>query len=249
MSETTQPVDNLAWKNTLPPETQDNANKTNKSAPDDKQKRHAEQIEWSRKEVERKTKLAINAYVKLAKEDVQNLIDLHETDPKLANEVAKQFDYDSYEEAIWSVKGTKKTEPKETNNWLSDDEFSKRYKAQRAKEVHAESLEHAGSIIDSSIDDDEIAQSVREKFDELSDWRQLTRKRAEEYARMAILYVTDWKVSAKKKAKLSDDLYSTWLSWRGKKSNKSSNPLDDSPAKGIVITADGKIVSTSNKQQ
>lgn len=54
-------------------------------------KRAMQIAEGSKREVDRVRALAVDAEVKLAAQDANNLLELAKKDPKLANEVAKRF--------------------------------------------------------------------------------------------------------------------------------------------------------------
>jgi|6_EtaG_2_1085325.scaffolds.fasta_scaffold00322_12 hypothetical protein len=66
-------------------------------------KRHQEQMEGSRQEVERMRSLLIDSGVQNAEQNAKSLLELHEKDPIAANEVAKRFGYKSYGDAKEAV--------------------------------------------------------------------------------------------------------------------------------------------------
>ena len=98
MENLNEELDNLeVWENENQeidetPEEQDNSH-------NNKETRYKEQLKGSREEAERLRNLVIDREVKAAEKDARSLLELHDTDPKLANEVAKRFGYDDYEEA------------------------------------------------------------------------------------------------------------------------------------------------------
>lgn len=65
--------------------------------PDPKEKRHAEQLQGSKAEVERMRGLAIEATFTAAEKDISILQELHTKDPKLAQAVSERFDWEKSE--------------------------------------------------------------------------------------------------------------------------------------------------------
>ena len=55
----------------------------------EQRKRHLEQLEWSKKEVEKKESLVIDSYKRLAENDSSVLIDLHDKDPRIYKNAKK----------------------------------------------------------------------------------------------------------------------------------------------------------------
>ena len=80
--------------------------------------RYKEQMKGSQEEAMRLRNLAIEQWVRAAENDARSLLELHDVDPKLADEVARRFNYDNFEDA-------KKFIDKKFNNsdWIKEDIF------------------------------------------------------------------------------------------------------------------------------
>jgi hypothetical protein len=61
--------------------------------------RYKQQLEGSKAEAERLKAMLIDEEVSKASQDAKKLLELHKKDPKLADEVAKKFNYSSFDEA------------------------------------------------------------------------------------------------------------------------------------------------------
>jgi hypothetical protein len=195
----------LLWDN-----PQDNDSTTEEVYTAEQRKRHLQQLEWSRQESERKEALLVDTYKSLASKDASALHDLHEKDPKLADKVAKEFWYEDYRDLNKSLKW-------ETSKWLSEDDLENWYQKRRAKDEHSEALKEAKSII--SKLPVEVREKAQEYFDDISEWKTLTRDRANKFADMATLYVSRDKIKDEKYSNALADAMSTWV-WNSK-SNKS----------------------------
>ena len=173
---------------------------------DVKAKRHAQQMEWSRLEVERLERIAFESQRKLAETDANNLLELHKTDPKLAEKVAKSFNYWSFEEARQVIIAGNVIEQK------PEDDFEVKYSRKRAEERHQEALEDATKFIKKSKLDDEKREAAQNYFDKITAGKQLTRDEALEYADMATLYVQKENIKEWKYQEWLKELQSSWLS-------------------------------------
>lgn len=160
----------------------------------EQRKRHLEQLEWSKKEAEKKETLLVETYKDLASKDADVLKTLHDKDPKLADKVAKEFWYDDYRDI------EKSTNP-ESNKWLSEDDLEDWYQKRKAKDEHSSALKEARNII--SKLPDEVKEKAQEYFDDISEWKSLTREKATKFAEMATLYVS--------KDNIKSDKYNTAL--------------------------------------
>lgn len=227
-----QNKDNLNQGINETPDT-DNSHKSQSDSPDEQvSKRHAEQMEWARKEVQRLKEIAIEAAVKEASVNAKSLIDLHSKDPKLANEVAKKFNYSSYEEAKkvidemdwWTAK-------QQSSWWLTEEEFEKkfqeRYQKMKSEETHQQALSKAYWIINKLPE--ELRDLATSKFDKAVWKKKLTIEDAVEFAEMATLYVTKDKLKWAKREEALAMLASTWA-W-----NSSNVVSDDDDWKKYVV--------------
>lgn len=171
--------DNLEQEN-LNNETPDNQEN---SQTDQKELRHAQQLEWSRKEVEK----MVDVFVDKVWKDATILYDIQETDPKLANRIAKKFGYTDSKEALSSYEQQNQPEWKRT----MEEDFDALYKQRRDRERHEEALEEVNQKINSL--DEESKEEVRQTFKELTEGKTLTNKNAIKFLEMATLYSGKWR--------------------------------------------------------
>lgn len=190
------------------PEEQDNSHTS-------KETRYKEQLKGSREEAERLRNLIIDREVKAAEKDAKSLLELHETDPKLANEVAKRFGYDDYEDARWEIEKKVSSWVEKTNDVDLEEKFEKMYQERKAKETHEEALKQANKILN-KIKDEGLRGMAQSKFDNLAKWKTLSIDEAEELAEMATLYVNKDNLRENKYEEWLWDYASTWM-WMGKK--------------------------------
>lgn len=210
--------DNAGEEKTTTPEWQDN------SSADPKEIRHAQQMAWSKAEVERLANIAFEAQVKLAEQDAWNLLELHEKDPKLAERVAQHFKYPSFEAAKSTFVKWNSVEKK------VDDDFDTRYQAKRAEERHQEALEQANTFIDKAKLPPELAEQAKEYFDDITKGRQLTPSEALKFADIATTYVQKDTTNEKKYQDWLKKMSATWIS----NSNRQANVADDDISKMII---------------
>lgn len=194
--------------------SEDQEDQTDNSEQEDpKAKRHSEQMEWARKEVQRIRELAISTAVKAASYDPESLVELNQKDPKLAKEVAKQLDFSQTER--WTFENFLKW-----NKQSSEEDKEAYYKRRRAEELHTESIERATELIN-KIEDEDLRDKALEKFEKISEWKRLNYKDATEFAEMAIKYVwANKKVDSKNIAAAKASSTTVW------KSNKNSSEED-----------------------
>lgn len=229
---TEKEIDNNGEENKMTlDENQDN------SPEDAKAKRHAEQMAWSKAEVERLEAIALEAQKKLAEVDANNLLELYSTNPQMAEKVAKRFWYDSFAEAKAKITGGSTVQVK------TEDDFDVRYQAKRAEERHQEAIEDATSFIEKSKLEEAKQQEAKTYFDRITNGKQLTRAEAIEYADMATLYVQKERIKEWKYQEWLKEMQSSWLSLNSKKTSvKSDEPL--------TIVRNGElIVLPSNKSK
>ena len=199
----TEATDNATEEDNAESEDQD-------TVEDPKATRHAQQMEWARKEVQRLREIAVTTAVRAASLDPQSLVDLHKSDPKLAKEVASNLDFTQTERWTFEnfLKGKK---------WSDDEDKESYYQRRRAEEIHSEALDRATKLID-KIKDEDLREKAKAKFDKISDWKRLTYDDAEEFAEMAISFV--WaknNVDSKERAAAKAVSTTVW------KSNKNSS--------------------------
>ena len=206
-------MDNLEMDESVTPKVDNSQTDSQEPAEDAEvtKERYKQMIEGSKQEALTKGELAYNLAVKVAWLDANSLLELHETDPKMAEKVAKHYKYDSFDDAkrqiSWDV------EPEKEN---IEEKFETLYKERRAKEVHETSLVKAEKMI--SKLDEELQIKATSYFDKMTKWRTLDEKSALEYAEMATLYVSRDKIRDWKASESLAQLSSTGLgkSWKGK---------------------------------
>lgn len=208
-------------------------------------KRHQEQMEGSKQEVERMRSLLIDSEVQKAEQNAKSLLELHEKDPKTANEVAKRFNYSSYNEAKEVI--TKS----DSNYWVqqnaspknTETDFEAFYQKKRAEEVHDESIGKAEKII-SNIKDEDKQKQARSHFDKITKWKMLTVDEAKEFAEMATLYVNKDSIRQGRSQEAMSLLGTSWLS------NPWTNvpPINQDDEHANMVIREGKLVPlNSNK--
>jgi len=177
-----------------------------------KEKRKSQQDEGNRQENLRLRNLLVEAEVAKAKNDGNSLKNLHDTDPKIAESVAKKFWYDSYDEAIKAYEKWVK------GDWLNDQkpessekDFEKWYQKRKTEETHVEAMAKAEKLLN-KIKDEELQKEAKVYFDKMSKWKKLTIEEAEEFADMATLYVNKETIKSERYSKWLADLASSWVS-------------------------------------
>ena len=181
---------------------------------DAKAQRKSQQEEGNRQENLRLRNLLVEAEVTKAKNDGNSLLELSQKDPKIANLVAKEFWYDSYEEALsvykWGTKGDWINDQKPAV-WSSEKDFEKWYQKRKAEETHAEAMIKAEKLL-WKIKDEDLQKEAKVYFDKISKWKKLTMEDAEEFAEMATLYVNKDNIKSERYSKWLADLASSWVS-------------------------------------
>lgn len=188
----------------------DDDDSENDDEQDAKSKRHKEQMEWSKKEVERIRSIAIETAVVAAKADARSLMKLHEADPKLANDVAKKFGYDNYKDAESAIEA----EIKKNDKSSDDDDFESKYAKKKAEEEHQRALKLADKEFGKL--DEEIGAKAQRYFERITKWQQLDLDSVEELIDMARHYAKKWKTSedSERRAKESYHSMGVWSGWR-----------------------------------
>ena len=196
--------------------------------------RHAQQLAWSKAEVERLEAIALNAQVKLAANDANNLLELYNSDPKLADKVAKKFGYSDFNDAKSTITSWSAIEQK------VEDDFDTKYQKKRAEERHQEAVEDANAFIDKSKLDEDLQDQAKDYFTKITRWQQLTRAEAIEFAEMATLYVQKDKIKAGRYEDQMKEISSSTVS-----NSKKSSPKTDEP---IEVVRNWQLVTLSSNK-
>lgn len=229
-------MDNLEPTTTpVAPEWQDNPQEPVDAA---KAKRHSEQMEWARQEVEhmkaeaeKAQAIAYKAAVSAAKVDWNSLLELYDEDPKLAEKVAKEWFWMTIDQVKAHVNGDLPPVPQTITTEDAEKLFEQKYEARKTEEMHQESLKIAEGIF-SKIKDESLQSEAKKQFDLLSEWRKLTPSLANQLAEMATLYVNKDNLMSgaytrsvealsstglspsKKSTENSSDVWRIWLDWK-----------------------------------
>jgi len=164
----------------------------------EKAKRYKEQLAWSKLEADRLRTFAKE--IKNVAIDSNSLIELNKKDPKMANEVAIEFWYESFDDAKTTITWEPEKKEIKTSEFTEDD-FEKMYLKRKWKEEHEKALKKADKLISNL--DDWLQEQARKYFNKISEGKKLDDETALEFAEMATLYVS--------KDKLKSDKYSDWL--------------------------------------
>lgn len=213
------------------PDSQDNQEKSHAEL------RHSQQMEWSRKEVERLKKIALDTAVNAAKVDANTLLDLHKQDPKLANEASKAFNWKDTQ--WWSYENFLSWREK-WNTVLQEDDREIRYQKKRAQEKHEEALQVALEML-SGLPQDKQQEAIS-KFDEMTEWKMLTEKKAKEFVEMVTLYVNKDKIKTDKRVSTLADLASTNVT-------VTSTPSGNTAKQGYYINEMWEVVLDTNSSK
>ncbi len=203
------PNDNLDMENieTLA-EEQDNSQEEDVTI-DPKEKRHAEQLAWSRAEVERYRNLAIDTAFKVASQDISSLKELYAEDPKLAKATAEKFDWENSD--FWSfdnfLNGKQKSSPSSPK--ITEDELEKMLQEREEKREHVKAEKLIEKLV-GKLDDSE-QDAVNRYIDKYKKSR-LTTEDAEELFESATLYVNRGKLKEWKKEEILEKMSSTGIS-------------------------------------
>ena len=134
-------MENLQDKNNETP----NEDNSHKATDQERLERYKQQMEGSKQEAQKFRDLAIESEVKRAEVDANSIVDLHAKDPKMADEVAKKFWYDSYKD----VESSLKPQAKPSEELSESERFEKFYKEMRAKEEGSNATSEAEKILNS----------------------------------------------------------------------------------------------------
>jgi len=197
----------------------------------EKKERYLQQIEGSKKEMERKEALLMETYTELVSQDASHLDKLYEKDPKLAEKIAKNFWYDSYQSAQTSF-----NEPEKSNNGLNEADLEVWYQKRRGKDEHEIALQNAEKKIASLPE--EHQERAKLYFDMIAEWKVLTSTTAKDFVEMATLYVNKDKM---KSDSLNEGLAMLWSTWMN-----SGTTTKSSKNKDNYVIRDGKVILLSN---
>lgn len=193
--------------------------------------RYKQQIEWSKKEVDRLTEIVLQTAIREASKDANTLLELHKQDPKLASKVADNFDWSNTE------RGTYKAFLKQdatVSKSLSDEEIDalaeRKAEEKFAQKEHEKAITKAQKLFNKL--DEDLQEDAIKRFNKLV-WNQvLTEEDAIELAEMATLYVSKDKWNWDRYSNAVASLASTGVS----KSKKTS--WDEM----VTVIRDGKIL-------
>ena len=214
-------LDNLeVWETTTDVETpeEDNSHTDEEAS---KIARYKEQIKGSQEEAMRLRNLAIEQWVKAAEKDARSLLDLHEVDPKLADEVARRFNYDNFADAKKFI-DQKFSDDEWMKSTKSDSEadFERWYQERKAKETDEAARARADKIFTKEIKDEELREKAKAQFKRIAWTKKLSIEEAEEFAEMATLYANKDSMKAEMYEQGLSNFASTWM-WMWKKPSSS----------------------------
>lgn len=217
-------MEHLEEENVTPEadEAEENSQPQSKESDEDadfEKERYNQIVSWKQKQIDNLRQIAVNSAVESAKYNANSLIDLHNTDPKLANEVAKKFGYDDYKEAEREIK--KLSWDSLTKKDDDNEDFDTKYAKRRNQEKHDDAMKKAEKAI--SKLDDELQDKAQSYLEKITKGQNLDIDSIEEYIDMVTLYVTRDKVDAKKTEKAKESFHSTTVS----KSSKWSTNDDE----------------------
>ena len=199
----------------------------------EKAKRYKEQYSWYKAEVDRLKALAKE--VTKAAVDSNSLLELHKKDPKLANEVAKEFWYSDFNDAETNITGKIADKEEITTPAFTEDDFEKMYQKRKEKEEHEKAIKKASKLILKL--DESLQEKAQSYFDKISNWKMLDEDTALEFAEMATLYVNKDNIKSNKYSDWLAMLWSTGIN-SSKKSGKEEWPQ--------YVVRDWKLVLLSN---
>lgn len=216
------------------PDEQDNSHTA-------KEERYKQQIAWSRAEATRLRELLIEQQAKAAEKDARSLLELHNADPKLADEVARKFGYDDFADAKKYIdqKDFSDGGVEKTRDASLKEDFEKFYQERKAKETHEEAINRANKIL-WKIKDEWAREKALEKFNQIAWNKTLTIDEAEEFAEMATLYVNKDSLRAERYDEWLSSYASTWL-WMGKKASTTGWEK--------LVVRNGRLVSLDDNKQ
>ncbi len=194
-------MDNLQKETNGTPIVKDNSQKAPDDVSPEVKLRHEQQMEGSKKEVQKYHDLAIDSEVKRAEMDSNSIIELHSKDPKLANEVAKKFWYTDFEDAKSSIE--EKSE--DISQQTEEEKFNEWYKKARVKEESSNAYSEADKIF-SKLDESKKLEAEK-NYKMMTDGRNLTVDQATEMAKMATLYAS--------KDEIKNEKFTEGLIWLG----------------------------------
>lgn len=205
-------------------------------ADNQKLERYKQQLASDKAEVKRLKEMLIDEEVSKASQDAKKLLELHKKDPKLADEVAKKFNYSSFDEAKATLEWLDENDGLKDRASNADDDFDARYAKKRAAEIHELALKKAEKALNKLPEDQQ--EVAKEYFDKIALGRTLDEDTALEFAELATLYVNKDKLKSWKYEEAMSNLSSTWLSkWR-------KVPVDSEPK--YELNDRGQLVLISN---
>lgn len=179
--------------------------------------RYKEQMKGSQEEAMRLRNLAIEQWVKAAEKDARSLLELHDVDPKLADEVARRFNYDDFADAkkVIDQKFSNDEGFKDSKSGTEAD-FERWYQERKTKETDTEARARAEKIFSKEIKDEELREKAKAQFKKIAWNKKLSIEEAEEFAEMATLYANKDSMKANMYEEGLWNFASTWM-WMWKK--------------------------------
>jgi len=199
-------TDNSQDKNT---EAHNDNPQTNPDIPAETKERYLQQIEGWKKEAQKFRELALESEIKRAEVDSSSIIELHDKDPKMANEVAQSFWYSDFNE----VKTSLETDTDDDTD-SDKDKFNQWYKEKQAKEESSNAHSEADKILNTLEWD--IWAEAKKYYKSMTDGRDVTVEQATEFAKMATLYVNKDNLKSDKLQEWILNFGNTWL-WTSSK--------------------------------
>jgi len=197
-----------------------------------KLERYKQQLASDKAEVKRLKQMVIDEEVSKASQDAAKLLELHKKDPKLADEVAKKFNYSDFNEAQKAIEILTSDSGLGNKKNTEDDDFDARYARKRAAEIHEESLKKAEKALNKLPEEQQ--ELAKEYFDKMALGRTLDEQTALEFAEMATLYVNKDQLRNWKYEEVVSNLSSTWLS-KSKKAPVVSEPKYELNDRGQLV--------------
>lgn len=216
-------------------DTQDENSQEEAQAPDPKEKRHAEQLAWSKKEVEKFKSLLVDTTfndIVSQKKDVSSLLELYNRDPvgkKVAEEVALKFDRGNSE---WWTFQNFLSWTKQSGKTLSDEEIEALVDKREAEREHKKALERLEKWVKKLPENQQ--EEVQAYIDKFSKWLLLDNETATTLLESATLFVNKDKL---KKDRKEDAIVSMAWSWI---SGSSQSPKSDDLVVDGYVRKNGK---------
>lgn len=172
--------------------------------------RYKEQLNGSTEEAKRLKNLVLDSEQEKVNQDPNHLLAFYDRDPKLANDLAKRMNYNSFDEAKQSLVWSKQEDSGDDNDDL-DSKLEKKLEEKEKKKEHQQAISEAKKKFENLSE--EKKEAAEKYFNDITEWKVLDRNRANEFADMATLYVNKDEF---KNDKLQENksMYSTAWIWK-----------------------------------